>query len=526
MCGIAGIVNIEESFIHEIALHQTKRGPDYMGVKKADENIYMAHNLLAIIGHQEQPIEATRFMMVFNGCIYNYKELYPYQDSDTGALLRCFECGGIEQTLREINGMYAIGLYDKTLKQLHLIVDRFGQKPLYYYHEGDKFAFASTPGALLCLKDKWQINKDALQSYWLLGSTMGEDSIWSGIKKVCASEWVTLDIESNKLTTKRYWEPQFQENAIDNIEELVFDAINKTKVSDVPIHIFLSGGIDSTLVASQFHDMDAIHLDSPEVHHAQRVADKFHVKLKVIHPHGVDTEAALTDYSYQSGEPTMAGLIPYIASQEVSKFGRVAITANGADELFFGYDRTHEVMTIPQRQHILRSIMPDEEMYNFLMPRVALKFDYSDKRLSSGRWFELITYVKFDLNKTLDFASGCHSLEVRAPFLDHRLVECALSIPESRHKQYGNKSILKGMLRKMGFDEVFLNREKLGFSLHYKPEGLEDLITKAWRWCIDNDWLAINLMAEKSLSRRDFQYLRMSALGFYYWYHTWEHKIN
>jgi asparagine synthetase B (glutamine-hydrolysing) len=141
---------------------------------------------------------------------------------------------------------------------------------------------------------------------------------------------------------------------------------------------------------------------------------------------------------------------------------------------------------------------------------------------ATGRFYELKTYVQYDLNKTLDFASMCHALEVRSPFLDHRLVEMALSIPESVHRNREPKHILKDMLRRFGFNEQFLTRAKIGFSLHKQPKDLDKLIQKTWYWVQAEGFLRID---EKKLNGRDLRYLQMSALSFYYWYLVWENKI-
>jgi asparagine synthase (glutamine-hydrolysing) len=510
-CRISGIVNYPTEKIITMLEAQKNGGPD-LSKFVANGNVTLGHNLLSIIGHQEQPIEDDRYSMVFNGCVYNYKELYPYSTSDTVSVLDHFRMKGLK-ALDDFNGMLAIGLYDSIEQKLHLIIDRFGQKPIYYYHSGDKFAFASNPAALFQFQDKWEIDYDALQSYWLLGGTMGEDHLFKGIKKVCASEIVTFDLITNNVSRERWYEPKFQEDTND-IEDVVIDAIDKVKVADVPIHIFLSGGIDSTLVASRFKGGKAIHLDSPERQYAQQVATKYGIEMKVLNPTTFDTEQCLTDFA-QVGEPCMAALVPYITAREVSKHGRVAITANGADELFFGYDRTSDNVTTKQYFHILRGI---EEKKQWVKGMYTC-----DQQLSNGRWFELNSYVQYDLNKTLDFASMCHALEVRSPFLDHRLIEMALSIPEAVHRKRGNKTILRDILRKEGFNDQFLDRPKVGFSLHKKPEGLDYWIKTCWKWVKDNGFLKCD---DSKLSGRDARYLEMSAVSFYFWYQTWKHKIK
>ena len=508
MCRISGIVNYPQHSIILMLEVQKNGGPDLSRFVTTD-NVSIGHNLLSVIGYQPQPLESERYTMTFNGTWYDYRSFYNYSTSDSTSLLDHFGRRGLK-ALEDINGMFAIGLHDKIDKKIHLIVDRFCQKQLYYFHQGDKFAFASNPAALYHLIPKKEINKEALNSYWLLGSVMGEDSILKGIKKVCAGEIVTFDLESTNVERKRWYTPKFRDEPI---EELVIDAIDQVKIADVPIHIFLSGGIDSTLVASRFANNEAIHLDSPELIYAQQVAEKYNINLKVVKPNDIQIEKNLTDYCTFSGEPSMSALIPYITAKEVSKFGRVAITANGADELFFGYDRTSDECSDKQQKHIFRMSLNSEflaDAYDFAQS--------GDNRVSWGRLLELQTYVQYDLNKTLDFSSMAHGVEMRSPFLDHRLVESALSIPEQIHRKRGNKTILKDILAKYGFDKQFLDRPKVGFSLHKKPLDLDKHIRTAWNWVKSNDFLQCD---EGKLTGRDKAYLEMSALGFYYWYKTY-----
>lgn len=529
MCGIAGGVNID---VRPALVHQVKRGPDHLGMDVwPDHNTMIAHNRLSILDLSQngnQPMSSGRYTLTYNGEIYNYREMqsYLYASDDLGncpggndakTLLLYIEKFCLSEAFRIANGMYAFCCFDAELQQIHLVVDRFGQKPLYYCHDGASFAFASSVGALMQLRDKWKIDEEGLQSYWLLGSTMGENSMISGIKRLTGSHHLTYDIRANSIEIERYWTPKYIENT-SGIEDLVLDAINKVKVSDVPVYTFLSGGIDSTLVASQMRGMNAVHLDSPEYFYAHQVAEKFGMNLVKVNPLNIDVEAALKDYAFQSGEPSMAALIPYITSKEVNKLGaKVAISANGADELFFGYDRTKERVIDCDKGHLFRSL-PNE-----YQPFRECFWGFSfDERISEGRMFELQTYVQFDLNKTLDAASMCHSLEVRCPFLDHRLVEMALSIPEEVHRKQGNKTILKNMLRKMGFDDKFLNRPKLGFSLHQEPEGLDLLKIQAWQFVKQNGFLKCD---DRTLTPRDKKYLEMSALSFWMWYQVWEHKL-
>lgn len=520
MCRIIGGINVSKEWVDQGLAHMKKGGPDNTGTHQIG-NVIFGHNRLSIIdlsNASNQPIVNGQKMMVYNGEWYDYY-IHSGYNSDSWALFRNLCLNRVnEYSIGDINGMFAFAHYEGDTSKIYLAVDRFGQKPLYYFHEGDTFAFASAPAALYSLKNKWELDRDALQSYWLLGSVMGENGIFKGIKKLCASEYIVYDIESNTYEVKRYWEPKYVKCSQNDLEDMVIDAIRKVKVSDVPVHVFLSGGIDSTLVASQFEGGKAIHLDGPERPFAEQAAKRFHVELNVIDPQDTDTEEALTDYVTQCGEPTMAGIIPWIVSRETAKYGKVAISANGADELFFGYDRTHDDFTEQQMNHTFRNIKRPQFTNQPTFPF----YTYFNNK-SSGRMWELGGYVQFDLNKTLDFASMCHGLEVRSPFLDHRLVEMALSIPESEHRAKGNKTILKRMLRNMEFGDRFLDRPKQGFSLFKQPKRIDYWVSLAWNWVQKEGFLDLE---GKVLNGRDQHYLKMSALGFYFWHRVWKHKIQ
>lgn len=530
MCGIAGTVNYPGAIMSQMMLALYERGPDYQEIY-SENNISLGHTRLSILDLTpagNQPMHTARYSLVYNGEIYNYLELKRYLDvnddlaggknltgNDARTLLLYIEKFGLTKALADSNGMFAFGLYDRQERNIYCVVDRYAQKPLYYYHEHGKFAFASTPAALTGLKNKWQIENHAVDSLFLLGSVF-TDSLFSGIKKLDGSHLLVYDIDKDNVYVVKYWEEQFQENT-DKIENLILDAINKVKISDVPVYIFLSGGVDSTLVASQCRGMNAIHLESPERDFAKQAADKFDIKLHDVRPDSINFANAFIDYSRKSGDASMSAFIPYVTAKETAKFAKVAITANGADELFFGYERTTQNITQKQIEHIFRA--------SAFSPVTIGENMTLDERISRGRVLELDTYVMHDLNKTLDFASMCHSLEVRAPFLDHRLTQAALSIPEGRHfdPRYGRKAILKRMLERYGFDTRFLNRPKLGFSLHREPEGMANAKWIAWEWCKVRGYLTFDA---SKLTGRDHAYLQSTCLAFYYWFTVWENKLH
>ncbi len=512
MCGISGSINTS---VYAIADKQRHRGSDNFSVNET-----FAHNRLSIIDISEQgnqPMTCGEYEMTFNGEIYSYKELWsylaPHDDlgnytipGDARVFLKYINRFGLDKALRDANGMWAFGL--KKGNEITLCVDRMGQKPLYYYHDNEIFAFASCPSALLHLKEKWKISEQGLASYWKLGATM-HHSIWEGIRRVYASERVTYNIVDKTIKTERYWQPEYKPN--EDLRELVIDSIKKVKVADVPVYIFLSGGIDSSVVASQGFT-NAVHMDGPEYKYAEQVSQRYGINLHVVSPGKFDAVECMTDYVRKCGEPSMSALIPYIVSRETAKLCKVAVSANGADEIFFGYDRTQQNVTPEQYAHIFRKGVNDFVPFIYHSEETMNNIN---NNMSSGRWLELQTYVQHDLNKTLDFASMAHSLEVRSPFLDHRLVEAALSQPQEK---IGRKALLKQMLREQGFDDRFLNRPKMGFTLYQKPTNYD--VDKAYRWCVLNGWLKAG-----NYSPRDLQYLKASAFSFWVWWETFKNII-
>lgn len=520
MCGISGIIFKQEapdwSILMAMLEHQFQRGPDATGTW-IDGKVGFAHNRLSIIDTSKngnQPMETDRWVLIFNGEIYGYNELRSlisvrqwksYNDAET--LLFLIDERGIEATLDIVEGMFSFAAYDKSKKELWLAVDPMGIKPLYFYHDERMFSFASTPGALTHCKDAWEMSRTAIDDFLALGAT--RESFFSGIKKLMPGTILHRQ-EDGKTGIKKYYKQiNYAEINENDLIEAVEKSIQSVKVSDVPVSLFLSGGIDSTVIASNCQFMNAIHLDSPEKEFAERVAKKYDLRLQVISPSDYSAKKCLEDYALKSGDCSMSSIIPYMVSKEVSKFCKVAISANGADELFFGYDRINAVPTWQQRNHIFRGPLTDTTWPHH--------HSYHDPRN-----YELDTYVQFDLNKTLDFASMCHGLEVRVPFLNRKVVDMAMSLPMGKHvRGYRRKVILKDYLQKKGFDTPFLDRPKLGFSLFKEPYGYNELKIMGVEFLKES--LGINPKLETG---RDRKYYEASAAALFCWFSVWRKKIT
>lgn len=507
--------------------HQSSRGPDNTGIKEIG-NVIFGHTRLSIIdksdgGNQPMTDLLGDQMITYNGEVYNFQQ-YGNYSTDTRAVLSWITSKDkFDEFLNELNGMFAFAYYEKEddydgiegYEKIFLVRDRFGIKPLYYTHQKDFFAFASTPAAVGLTKNNWNVSEKGLQEYLSLGATMLH-SMFDGIEAVPPGHYITFNCKTNEVKVKRWYYPKFIDNAMEVIEHKTRTAIDRVKLTcDWPQIILLSGGIDSTLVASRYTGQDAIHLASPEQEYAQKVADRFGIHLNNVHPHDFSVEECLLDYTSKCGDPTMAGFIPYIICKEIKKLGfRVAITANGADELFFGYDRMRD------GNDQFNAIFREFDFTKKLIAKNFMQFLPTPQEfpvtigINFNQWTEIITYLMFDLNKTLDFASMCHSVEVRVPYLDHELVEAALSIPMDKHvAKFGNKTILKKMLVDLGFDFSFIHRPKVGFSLHHEPSDLQSMKNKAMKWYNSTEYPKL---ASTATGRQE-AYHEMTVLGLYMW---------
>jgi asparagine synthase (glutamine-hydrolysing) len=576
MCGIGGIIfekksvdnNSALSKIEVIRQNQHLRGPDASAIF-TDTRAYLVHNRLSIIDLNStgnQPMEFKSWVVVFNGEIYNYRELkeklllknHTFSgESDTEVLIHLIDEYGVSNAVKMINGIFAICAYNLSTGDTYLIRDRMGEKPLFYYFDkNNTLFFASNPSSIVkCLPEmEWKLDSEAVWEYFSLGGIISEKTLFSGIKRLDAA--MIMQINGQSSSFSKYWTPVFHKRVtLEQINSQIRSSIISRTVSDVPIVLFLSGGVDSSTVASVIKKLDAVHLISSEVNEARSVAKLFSMDFNVLTPHDFDISNSLLEYSNFSGEPTMAGFIPYIASKEASKKYKVALSANGADELFFGYTRIPTPLILNQffdsrfsKNKINingRSLNENQQILqifrhpnNFSVPILNQKKTLSDlekfisnnvstlpsdfPETSKYRWLELMTYVKGDLNNTLDFSSMINSLEVRAPFLDHELIEVALSLDERQHisSKNGRKHFLKEILHEEKVPSEIWDRNKVGFSLiDSYLSSIEKLKDAAVRE-LENENI-LKLSPTEGFKDRDISYLRSAALGFYFWKKIW-----
>lgn len=571
MCGISGIVVLEADAhaeradflqaVRDMVAHQRDRGPDDQGLWNGG-GAYFGHTRLAIMDPgsdlARQPVVTDDWTIMFNGEIYNFRALGERlrrdhgvvieSASDTEVLVRAIQTWGFEATLPELNGIFAIAAFDRRRHELFLARDRLGVKPLFYCETDNALWFASTPAAIaLGSGARWQLNYDAVAAFFRLGTTFSEDTLFTGISRLPAGTWLHISL-SGVSAPHKYWLPRYRPGELTaEIER----AVSLQRESHVRSAVFLSGGVDSSVMASMLHEMDCFHLKSEETRYAQYVADHAQSTLTISgYGETRDFDVFNDAYIASSGEPSASAPIPYLIANRIHAAGyKVAFSANGADELFFGYPRTpapelspshtpanlYETPPVQDADAQFRHVMRARKLLRVAnasetdADEVLARFEAVDADLDPAfpdsaryRWRELKSYVEFDLNPTLDFSSMACSLEVRVPFLDHLLVEAALSAPadEIVSADLGRKTPLKRLLKSAGIHPLLWARPKVGFSVPREDRQARDRSARKSLLKLQRSGL-LKISRGLSTGSRDELYLLAAAHAFDRWLKIW-----
>ena len=376
MCGLLGIASCHRAVARDWVIAgrdaMKHRGPDDAGEWWAyDGRVGLAHRRLAIIdlspaGHQPMLDATGRYVIVFNGEIYNFTELrsalralgLPFvTGSDTEVILNAYRAWG-DGCLAQLQGMFAFALYDRESGRLLLARDRAGEKPLFYRHKGGELRFASELKALLVDPDIARvIDRASLDSYLYMGYVPGDRCILQGFHKLPPAHAMSFDLQTGERRVWCYWElPVFDESAqrvsevdlLDELESLLGVAVRRQMMADVPVGVLLSGGLDSSLITAlavrgsskvkTFTVRFPGHGKHDETEHARLVARHFgteHLELEA----SSDAAELLPQLARQFDEPVMdSSMIPtYLVSQLVRQHCTVALGGDGGDELFGGY---------------------------------------------------------------------------------------------------------------------------------------------------------------------------------------------
>ncbi|MCQ9206555.1 MAG: asparagine synthase (glutamine-hydrolyzing) [Omnitrophica bacterium] len=375
MCGIAGRINLNSEPVKSGELESMRqallhRGPDDRGVY-ADGPVGLTHSRLSIIDLSEsarEPMsnEDGSVWAVFNGEIYNYLELKKAllgkghrfkSNSDGEVLLHLYEEEGMG-FLDKLNGMFAFSIYDKKRKKLILARDRIGIKPLYYYRDNEKFAFASEIKAILkCENIDKELDFTALSEYLSLGYISFGRTAFKRIKKLKPAEYLELNIPAKNFTIKKYWDftpgdNKNEDEACEKITRLLSDSISLRLISDVPLGAFLSGGIDSSLIVAFMAKASSRKPktftigfpDEPqfdETFYAKKVSEMYdteHTEIKLKYEDILDCVPHILD-SFDEPFADSSCLPTFIVSRATRKHVKVALSGDGGDELFGGYNK-------------------------------------------------------------------------------------------------------------------------------------------------------------------------------------------
>lgn len=593
MCGITGIVAFNDKAKDKLGKTKAAnerlslRGPDGGAVFYKD-NCSLGHRRLSIIDTSDnatQPMTDAngRYTIIFNGEIFNYKELKEqyiadkqdwHSQSDTEVLLELYIRKG-KDCLPLLSGFFAFAIYDSEQEELFIARDRFGKKPVLYYNGDDYFAFASEMKALFEYGIPRSLNHTTLLQYLQLNYIPPASTMIEGVKKLAPGHYCEIKGQQVKISPyyKLNWKQDgtsssySYEAASAKLEQLMDESVKKRMISDVPLGAFLSGGIDSSVVVAlasrytqQLNTFSIGYKDNPffdETSYAQLVAKKYNTNHTVFSLTNDDFLEYIDDVLNYIDEPFAdSSAIPvYILSQQTRKHVTVALSGDGGDEVFAGYNkhqaewrmRQHSLLNtlvkgggplwkiLPQsRNNKLTNIFRQlnrfaeggrlnvKERYwrwagfltqqgagNLLTKDALSKVNqqvYADQRntildtLKGGEAIEdfLAADMKLvlagDMLVKVDMMSMANSLEVRSPFLDHEVVDFAFSLPTA-YKIDGKmkKRIVQDAFRKYLPEELY-NRPKKGFEI-----PLLDWFQKQLRSRITHEWLNDKFIEEQGL---------------------------
>jgi asparagine synthase (glutamine-hydrolysing) len=374
MCGFVGVVNkngqkVDSSLLSQMASTIKHRGPDEEGLLTED-HLGFFHKRLSVIdlATGQQPMSFNDCTIVFNGEIYNYIELRQglvekshsfCTTSDTEVILHLYQEYGTE-SIRLLNGMFAFIIFDRNKNQLFIARDHFGIKPLYWYDDAQRVIFGSEIKSLLAHPDiSAEPKTESLYEYLTFQFIMGEATMFKNIYKVQPGHYITLDLNTWKFKTVKYWEPNFkideyhtEEFFIVELQKILNETIFQQLRSDVPLGTYLSGGIDSSYVTimcskmlnKRIKSFSGAFAEGPEfneLEYARIVAKTANAELYEIFPTEQEFIDTLPKLIYHLDEPVGGpGLFPqYVVSKVASKHVKVILGGQGGDEIFGGYAR-------------------------------------------------------------------------------------------------------------------------------------------------------------------------------------------
>ncbi len=500
MCGITGLLDLSGAPISPVTLQKmtdaiAHRGPDGEG-HWIEGNVGLGHRRLAILdlspaGHQPMINADHRYVLSYNGEIYNFRELraelqregyWFSSQTDSEVVLNALAHWGPDALLK-FNGMFALALWDRKRQQLLLARDRYGIKPLYIAQQGKKFAFGSEQKAILAQPDfQRQMNMPAMLEYFTFQNIFTDQTLLKDVHLLPAGHYATLDLRqsSPSLKTTKYWDYQFREPTevadreeyVEELDRLFRQAVNRQLVSDVELGAYLSGGMDSgsiTAIAAQsfpylktftcgfdLSSASGVELVYDERDRAEAMSARFKTEHYEMVLKAGDMERCLPSVAHHLEEPRVGQSYPnYYAAKLASKFVKVVLSGGGGDELFGGYPwRYYRAVSnqgfehyIDQYYQFWHRLIPNSMLSKVFAPvaeevrdvwtrdifrDVFLSHDNELSRpedyINHSLYFEAKTFLH-GLFVVEDKLSMAHGLESRVPFMDNDLVDFAMRCP-------------------------------------------------------------------------------------------------
>ncbi|MCD6288746.1 MAG: asparagine synthase (glutamine-hydrolyzing) [Candidatus Hydrogenedentes bacterium] len=537
MCGIAGITGRWPDLVKTMGERLAHRGPDGAGVF-VDDNVSMAHRRLAVLDPTDrgaQPMAFRDMTIVYNGELYNFREIRSelessgdsfVSDTDTEVALHAYARWGTD-CLAKFNGMFALAIYDRSRNLLFIARDRLGIKPLYYSKIKGHLVFASEIKSFLPELDSTPLDPNALVDYFTYRFVPDEKTVVDGVYRLPPGCFMNVRLDTNQFDIHRYWRIEYEPNGLsfdenaERVRDMLRDSVRHRLIADVPLGVYLSGGLDSSAIVAFMAETADRPVDTytvtfgdsrlSESGYARRIADRFGTRH-----HEINVEMNAVDILPQVvrylDEPVGdAATIPlYLMARETKKHVTVVLSGEGSDELFAGYDKykyLYYSRFLPSVPDVTRSglmgrvngLFDPNEAKKYL--RFAAVFDDSEMNrimkvpVRSGRRFDLeqyfstgnrlnnllnldmATWLPNDLFLKADKMTMAHAVETRVPFMDHELVEFAATIPPDQKMVWGTgKSVYRRAVKSVLPHET-VRRRKQGFTIplgRWLDAGLRD----------------------------------------------------
>ncbi|WP_313526896.1 asparagine synthase (glutamine-hydrolyzing) [Anaerotignum sp.] len=535
ICGFTGRLANSEEILENMKNKIIHRGPD-SGGSYIDDGVSMGFRRLSIIdlegGHQPIYNETRDMVITFNGEIYNYQELREDliakghvmgSNADTEVLLHGYEEYG-EDLLPKLRGMFTFVIWDSKNQTFFGARDFFGIKPFYYALQDGQMIYGSEIKSILEYPNfKREVNKDALENYLTFQYSVLPETFFKGVFRLMPAHCFTF--KNGELNIKRYWEPKFQNNETKSLDEFIEeidaamqDSVKKHKISDVEVGSFLSSGVDSSYVAASFHGDKTFTVGFDyekynEIDYAKALSEKVGIEN---HSKLITTEEywdTLGKVQYHMDEPLAdpSAIALYFVSQTAAKHVKVALSGEGADEFFGGYNiyrEPHDLRPITrlpkpirrglgavakrlpkmkgknylirgskdlQERFIGNAFMLSEEERERILKNPSGRYHHTqltkpfyDKvknqdDVTKMQYIDIHFWLIGDILLKADKMSMAHSLEVRVPFLDRVVFDVARTVPT---KYKVNKENTKYAMRQAAhryLPDMVAEKKKLGF---------------------------------------------------------------